>query len=111
MSLRARRQRGLVGRECYVLLIYIVVKLQHLQHLVLVPALLQSVEGFAGAVVSQMAGRGHGGVGENTACATAGGIGEDGLTFVGSVQQCRFGGRAVGMDGVWLDPRSEQHVA
>jgi hypothetical protein len=24
------------------------------------------------------------------------------LSFVGSVQQCRFGGRAVGMDGAWL---------
>jgi hypothetical protein len=54
--------------------------------------------------VSEMAGRGRGGVGANTACAIAGGIGEDGLSFVGSVQQCRFGGRAVGVDGAWLAP-------
>jgi hypothetical protein len=54
--------------------------------------------------VSEMAGRGRGGVGGNTACAIAGGIGEDGLSFVGSVQQCRFGGRASGMDGAWLAP-------
>ena len=26
------------------------------------------------------------------------------LSFVGSVQQCRCGGRAVGMDGAWLAP-------
>ena len=50
------------------------------------------------------AGRGRGGVGGNTACAIAGGIGEDGLSFVGSVQQCRFGGRTVGVDGAWLAP-------
>jgi hypothetical protein len=37
-------------------------------------------------------------------CKIAGGVGEDGLSFVGSVQQCRFGGRAVGMDGAWLTP-------
>ena len=39
---------------------------------------LQIVEGFAGSIVSEMAGRGRGGVGGNTACATAGGIGDDG---------------------------------
>ena len=44
------------------------------------------------------------GVGGNTACASVGGIGEDGLSFVGSVQQCRFGGRAVGVGGAWLAP-------
>jgi hypothetical protein len=37
-------------------------------------------------------------------CAITVGIGEDGLSFVGSVQQYRFGGRAVGMDGAWLAP-------
>ena len=42
-------------------------------------------------------------VGGNTACATADGIGEDGLIFVGSVQLCRFGGRA-SVDGAWLTP-------
>ncbi len=54
--------------------------------------------------MSEMAGRGRGGVGANTACAITGDIGEDGLIFVVRVQQCRFGGRAVGMDGVWLTP-------
>jgi hypothetical protein len=51
-----------------------------------------------------VAGRGRGGVGGNAACAIAGGIGEDGLSFVGSVQQCRFDGRAVDMDGAGLAP-------
>ncbi len=79
-------------------------KPQHLQYLLLVAGLLQIVQGFAGAIVSEMAGRGRGGVGGNAACAIAGGIGEDGLSFVGSVQQCRFGGRPVGMDGAGLAP-------
>ena len=79
-------------------------KPQHLQYLLLVTGLLQIVQGVAGVIVSEMAGRGSGGVGGNTACASVGGIGEDGLSFVGSVQQCRFGGRAVGMDGAWLAP-------
>ena len=55
-------------------------------------------------IVSQMTGRGRGGVGGNTTWATTGGIGEDGFTFVDSVQQCRFGGREVGVDGAWLSP-------
>jgi hypothetical protein len=62
------------------------------------------------------AGRGRGGVGGNTACAIASGIGEDGLSFVDSVQQYRFGGRAVGVDGAWLSPTAagaypEPHVS
>ncbi len=43
-------------------------------------------------------------MGGNTASTIEGGIGEDGLNFVGVVQHCRFGGRAGDMDGVWLDP-------
>ena len=77
-------------------------KHQQLEHLLLVVTLLHIVEDFAGVIVSQMTGRGLGGVGGNTACSTVGVIGEDGLTFVDSVQQCRFGGCAVGVDGVWL---------
>ncbi len=77
---------------------YIVMKPEHLQYLLLDGGLLQIVQDFAGA----MTGRGRGRGGGNTACVIAGGIGEDGLSFVGSVQQCRFGGRAVGMDGAWL---------
>jgi hypothetical protein len=79
-------------------------KPHRLQYLLLVAGLLQIVQGFTGSIMSEMAGRGRGGVCGNTACAIAGGIGEDGLSFVGSVQQCRFGGRASGMDGAWLTP-------
>jgi hypothetical protein len=60
---------------------YIVMKPQHLQYLLLVGGLLEIVQGFAGA----MSGRGRGGGGGNTACAIAVGIGEDGLRLVGSV--------------------------
>ena len=79
---------------------------QHLQNLLLVAALLQIVEVFPGSIVSQMSGRVRGGVGGNTSSASADGIGEDGLIFVGSVQQCRFGGRTVGVDGAWLSPNA-----
>jgi hypothetical protein len=89
----------LEGGEFYVLLLYIVMKPHHLQYLLLVAGLLQIVQGFTGAIVSEMVGRGRGGVGGNTVCVIVGGIGENGLSFVDSVQQCRFGGRAVGMDG------------
>jgi hypothetical protein len=57
--------RGLAGGEFYVLLLYIVMKPHHLQYLLLVAGLLQIVQGFAGAIVSEMAGRGRGGVGGN----------------------------------------------
>ena len=53
---------------------------------------LQIVEGFAGSIVSEMVGRGRGGVGGNTTSVTADDIGDDGLSFVVSVQQCRFSG-------------------
>ena len=55
-------------------------------------------------IVSQMTGHGRGGVGGNTTSGSAVGIGEDGLSVVVSVQPCRFGGRAVGVDGAWLVP-------
>ena len=48
------------GGEFYVLLLYIVMKPQHLQYLLLVAGLLQIVQGFAGAIVSE---RRVGGVG------------------------------------------------
>ena len=51
-------------------------KHQHLQHLLLVPTLLEIVEVLTGAM-SPMTVRGSGGVGGNTACATAGDIGEE----------------------------------
>ncbi len=40
-------------------------KPQHLQYLLLVAGLLQIVQAFAGAIVSEMAGRGRRGVGGN----------------------------------------------
>ena len=76
-------------------------KPQHLQYLPLVAGLLRIVQGFVGVIVPPT--RRVGGVGLWVEiCAIPGGIGEDGLTFVVSVQQCRFGGRAVGMDDAWL---------
>ena len=68
-----------------------------------VPTLLEIVEVFSGVIVSQLTGRGRGGGGGNTTSTSADGIGEDGLTFVNSVQQYRFGG-CTSMVGVWLDP-------
>ena len=79
-------------------------KHQHLQYLLLVDTVLQIVQGSVVDIVSEMSGRGRGCVGGNTACGTAGGIGDDGLSFVDSVQLCRFGGRTVGVDGAWLVP-------
>ena len=74
------------------MLLYIVMKHQHLQNLLLVTVFLHIVEDFPGSIVSEMVGRGRGGVGGNTTSATVDDIGDDGLSFVVSVQQCRFSG-------------------
>ena len=88
------------------MLLYIVMKHQHLQNLLLVTVFLHIVEDFPGSIVSEMVGHGRGCVGGNTTSVSAVGIGEDGLSFVDSVQQYRFGGCVVSVDGAWLTPNA-----